>query len=312
MAGKYLDTSMSPFLESGGTQRGKRLHRAVSTPLPNWTIQKHSPRAPGTSVKLRRKRNNSRGSVPEDRPGRRLCLSLAAALFVVVISGYGVWTLSRNLLELYRESSYSEEMRLRDEVARLETSLERKKQLLANGRSTPQAEGGAGGDPNRAEGPKLGRWEPGGMDDIRRDNHGLARQPESAQQLSSMQKVLAGEPMFGINPIRESLESRDSLVREPVPLVVGGTDGSGTRSVVALLQRLRVPMVVEDGGTMDVHGSPYMVKGGWPMVVRPVLDWAHGASYDPREAPEGLRGSTIEALGKLRHQMDMVRKDGLT
>lgn len=297
MAGKYLDTLMSPFLESGGTQRGKRLHRG--TPPANWISQQHPAR---TSVKLRRKRNNSRGSVPEDRPSRRLSLSLTAALCVIVIGG---WTLSRNLSELYRESSYSEEMHLKEEVARLETSLERKKHLLAYGRDPPQAGGGPEGNPYRAQRSELEPQESGGMDDIRRDNHG------PAWQRSSMQKVVAGEPMFGINPTRESLESRDSMIREPVPLVVGGTDGSGTRSVVALLQRLRVPMVVEDGGTMDVHGSPYMVKGGWPMVVRPVLDWAHGASYDPQEAPEQLRGSTIEALGKLRHQMNTVRIDRL-
>lgn len=286
---------MSPPLESGGTHRGKRLHRGM--PPANWTTQQHPARAPGTSIKLRRKRNNSRGS------NRRLCLSLAAALCVIVIGG---WTLSRKLSEIYREISYSEEMHLKEEVASLETSVERKKYLLAYGRDTPQAEGKPEGNLDRAERPELKPQNPGEMDDIRQGNHGVAR------QRSSMEKLLAGAPMFGINPTRESLESRDSLIQESVPLVVGGTDGSGTRSVVALLQRLRVPMVVEDGGTMDVHGSPYMVKGGWPMVVRPVLDWAHGASYDPQEAPEQLRSSTLEALGKLRHQMDTVGIDRLT
>lgn len=117
---------------------------------------------------------------------------------------------------------------------------------------------------------------------------------------------VAGEAMFGANPVRASLESKGGLIREPVPLIVGGTDGSGTRGVVALLQRLKVPMVVEDTGTMDIHASPYMVKGGWPEVVRPVMEWAHGAGYDTQAAPLGLRKTTIAAMGKLRAQMDKV------
>ena len=117
---------------------------------------------------------------------------------------------------------------------------------------------------------------------------------------------VAGEAMFGEKSVRPSLESKSDLIREAVPLIVGGTDGSGTRGVVALLQRLKVPMVVEDTGTMDIHASPYMVKGGWPEVVRPVLDWAHGAGYDTQAAPAELRKTTIVALGRLRAQMDKV------
>jgi hypothetical protein len=48
-------------------------------------------------------------------------------------------------------------------------------------------------------------------------------------------------------------------------VVVGGSDGSGTRSVVALLEKLGVFMVVDDRGTNDVHGAE---MGGWPPVVR--------------------------------------------
>ena len=48
-------------------------------------------------------------------------------------------------------------------------------------------------------------------------------------------------------------------------VVVGGSDGSGTRSVVALLEKLGVFMVVDDRGTNDVHAAE---MGGWPPVVR--------------------------------------------
>ena len=53
-------------------------------------------------------------------------------------------------------------------------------------------------------------------------------------------------------------------------LLVGGTDGSGTRSVVDLLENLGVLMAVDDEGTMDVHGEE--MPGGWPPIVKDVSD----------------------------------------
>lgn len=63
-----------------------------------------------------------------------------------------------------------------------------------------------------------------------------------------------------------------------IPLVVVGSDGSGTRSVVELLQRLGMPMAVDDAGTNDIHASEI---GGWPPMVEAVLRETHSADYDP-------------------------------
>ena len=51
-------------------------------------------------------------------------------------------------------------------------------------------------------------------------------------------------------------------------LVIGGTDGSGTRRVVQLLTNLGVLIVSEDPETYDIHADLF---GGWPKVVEPVL-----------------------------------------
>jgi len=51
-------------------------------------------------------------------------------------------------------------------------------------------------------------------------------------------------------------------------LVVGGTDGSGSRRVVSLLVALGVPMVSEDPETYDIHAD---LVGGWPKMVTPLL-----------------------------------------
>lgn len=55
----------------------------------------------------------------------------------------------------------------------------------------------------------------------------------------------------------------------PSVLVVGGTDGSGTRRVVQLLTSLGVLIVSEDPETYDIHADLF---GGWPSVVTPVLE----------------------------------------
>ena len=65
-----------------------------------------------------------------------------------------------------------------------------------------------------------------------------------------------------------------------VKLLVGGSDGSGTRSVVDLLQSLGVTMVIDDTGTNDVHGAEMVNGKGWPDVVRPVLKETHSANYN--------------------------------
>lgn len=59
-----------------------------------------------------------------------------------------------------------------------------------------------------------------------------------------------------------SFSSKDNV------LVVGGTDGSGTRRVVQLLTKLGVTVVSEDPETYDIHADLF---GGWPEVVTPVL-----------------------------------------
>jgi hypothetical protein len=81
-------------------------------------------------------------------------------------------------------------------------------------------------------------------------------------------------------------------------LVVGGTDGSGTRRVVQLLADLGVVMVSEDPGTFDIHGA--VMKGGWPPVIKPVLEAAGGnIGYDATLLPPSLVASTSQQLTNL-------------
>ncbi len=62
-------------------------------------------------------------------------------------------------------------------------------------------------------------------------------------------------------------------------LIIGGSDGSGTRGVVDVLQSLHVDVVYEDRGTMDVHGQEMFEGLGWPELVKVALRASGGSAY---------------------------------
>lgn len=87
------------------------------------------------------------------------------------------------------------------------------------------------------------------------------------------------------------------------PIIVGGTDGSGTRAVVTLFSNLNVLMVKDDACTFDVHGGE---MGGWPPPVLLALKHTHGADYSPQDVPEPdrskLRNMVKRFAAKMRAQ----------
>lgn len=87
-------------------------------------------------------------------------------------------------------------------------------------------------------------------------------------------------------------------IREAVPLIVGGSDGSGTRAFVKILEQLDVPMLVEDRGTMDVHGKEMYNGAGWPALVTQVLNATKSVSYDLKYLPRPLVAEAREQIGR--------------
>lgn len=79
-------------------------------------------------------------------------------------------------------------------------------------------------------------------------------------------------------------------------LLVGGTDGSGTRRVVQILSQLGTPMVSEDPETYDIHAD---IVEGWPKVVKPVITSSKSLHYDPSQLPDPLRTHTQEAISSI-------------
>lgn len=215
-----------------------------------------------------------------------------------------------------------EKEKLLEEIEVYKKALEEQQATLNSALGAPSqlGVGGSGGFgdnrpwiPNKQEPPKnpdTPAWRIAQGPDYRDDEQPArpsSQSGESSDLVLPPRDCVHGEPMFGVMPVRRPLSEDERLIRQPVPLIVGGTDGSGTRGVVALLERLKVPMIIEDGGTLDVHGAPYMAKGGWPQVVRPVLAWSRGTDYEAGNAPSDLRETTSSALRELRSRMESVR-----
>ena len=99
-----------------------------------------------------------------------------------------------------------------------------------------------------------------------------------------------------IDTIQALPSSKMGATLDQSVLVVGGTDGSGTRRVVELLTLLGVTMVSEDPETFDIHADIVL---GWPNVVAPVLKHTHTVAYNPLDLPESLQRDTNNRIGKI-------------
>ena len=85
---------------------------------------------------------------------------------------------------------------------------------------------------------------------------------------------------------------RESLTPHTI-LIVGGTDGSGTRSVVYLLDKLGVPITADNMGTLDTDGKE---MGGWPPTVRLLLNTTRSADYEVSDIPQDVRTEVIDRI----------------
>jgi hypothetical protein len=66
---------------------------------------------------------------------------------------------------------------------------------------------------------------------------------------------------------------------QPV-LIIGGSDGSGTRAFVDTIRELGGVVVADDKETFDVHAEALFQHQGWPGLVYAVLNFTHTADYE--------------------------------
>jgi hypothetical protein len=94
-----------------------------------------------------------------------------------------------------------------------------------------------------------------------------------------------------------------SLEHQPAILILGGSDGSGTRAFVQHLIQLGIPMIYDDEITMDVHGRSMSDGDGWPQIVRMVLDSVHSANYNVSSLPDNAKEIAVFHLTKLKKEL---------
>lgn len=99
-------------------------------------------------------------------------------------------------------------------------------------------------------------------------------------------------------------------------LIVGGTDGSGTRAFVDTLRRLGVPILFDDPSTFDIHARELFDQQGWPSLIDLVISHTHSANYEwddlPPDAQQILQQEIPKLLrglkGKLRRASLLEKK----
>ena len=95
-------------------------------------------------------------------------------------------------------------------------------------------------------------------------------------------------------------------------VLIGGTDGSGTRAVVDLLRELGAMIVADDKETFDVHAKMLYHGRGWPGLVRSVLNQTQGKinyNYDHNLAMKNEDMARFDP--SVRHRIDKEVRNNL-
>ena len=99
----------------------------------------------------------------------------------------------------------------------------------------------------------------------------------------------------------------DTTSTAKVPVIVGGSDGSGTRAFVELLAKLGVVMLLDDPVSLDISGATLCDRQGWPPLAKLALTHR---TFPIHTWPEAVRNQSQFEMTKLRKLLDMrfIRK----
>jgi hypothetical protein len=74
-----------------------------------------------------------------------------------------------------------------------------------------------------------------------------------------------------------------------IPLIIGGSDGSGTRAFADIVKQLGVMVVADDKETFDLHAASLFKGQGWPVLVNQILAVTHSGNYQWSDLPAALQ-----------------------
>ena len=89
-----------------------------------------------------------------------------------------------------------------------------------------------------------------------------------------------------------------------MPLLIGGSDGSGTRAFVDIVKQLGVTVVADDKTTFDVHAASMFRGEGWPALVNRVLKVTHSGNFAWNDLPEKLQQTIAPEVRRLFTNMN--------
>jgi hypothetical protein len=115
---------------------------------------------------------------------------------------------------------------------------------------------------------------------------------------------------YKVHHIRQkyNLYPQHVFVKQPPLLIVGGSDGSGTRAVADILQNeLGVMMHVDDLGTLDIDAKMFGNGEGWPSIVNRILEYTRSANYDVSTLPPVLYHDVIQEMKQFKLEYDTLR-----
>jgi hypothetical protein len=111
-----------------------------------------------------------------------------------------------------------------------------------------------------------------------------------------------GLPADKVIPPPNILSTDDNMSKSNCVLIVGGTDGSGTRRVVQVLTDLGVLMVSEDPETYDIHADSV---GGWPPTVTTVLRETKSLNYNIRSLAVSTQNRVKSSANQIIKQAEV-------
>lgn len=127
-------------------------------------------------------------------------------------------------------------------------------------------------------------------------------------EMTILEKFSSGVRYQGYEENQDPIDnyySRQHIVpteqQKPV-LIVGGSDGSGTRAFVEILGRLGTPMLVDDSASYDVHAEKMFNGRGWPPLVQLILESTATANYEFGTLPDYVKDLALPELEGLRQR----------
>ncbi|KAG7352512.1 hypothetical protein IV203_008560 [Nitzschia inconspicua] len=99
-------------------------------------------------------------------------------------------------------------------------------------------------------------------------------------------------------------------------LIIGGSDGSGTRAFVDTLRELGAVVVADDPDSFDIHAVELCRHQGWPGLINAVLNFTHTGDYEwedlirlsSPEHAEYVRNEAVSLFRSLRSKYDISKR----